>query len=73
MYPQPVKDRLFIDIPNQRQIARLTIMDALGKVVLIQKDWNPDWISVAHLPSGLYLVKLEMESELKVLEMVIEK
>ncbi len=60
IYPNPVKDRLFIDtnIDNLNNFT-VQILDTNGQLVLQQFLEHPsDNITVSHLPKGIYFIKI---------------
>ena len=55
IYPNPAKDKLFIECENFKSIS-IKIYDILGKEVLTQiSDINTE-INLSHLPQGIYTV-----------------
>ncbi|PVW15679.1 T9SS type A sorting domain-containing protein [Marixanthomonas spongiae] len=57
IYPNPVKDILFITAPTEI-IETITVYDVLSKVIL-QKTKNVAQINVSGLPSGMFLMKIQ--------------
>ncbi len=57
IYPNPVTDRLFLDLPIQKPI-RIHIYTAEGKVVVSEELKNSNYVSLNNLSSGLYLVEV---------------
>jgi hypothetical protein len=57
IYPNPVKNQLFIDGLNG-QINQLVITDYSGKVVLSINDTNTKNINVSELNQGIYILKI---------------
>ena len=58
LYPNPVKDRLFIESPNMA-LEKVNIYDLSGKMVFEQNDISNDNLDVSHLQSGVYILKIE--------------
>lgn len=56
LYPNPVKDRLYIQ-SNNIEIHSVSIFDILGKAVLIDDEID-NFIDISSLNRGMYLVKL---------------
>ncbi len=73
LYPQPVKDKLYIDMPETSQTTELVLMDALGRIVLKEKGRNISSISVSKLPAGLYQLKVFAGKEMQVFAVMVER
>lgn len=58
IYPNPVKDKLFIESPNIA-LEQVNIYDLSGKMVFKQKDLSNDNLDVSHLQSGVYILKIK--------------
>lgn len=61
IYPNPVKDNLYIDLPNDT-IGNTTyaLMDIQGRIVLTKKSNNlNERINTTHLTDGVYLLTIE--------------
>lgn len=61
-YPNPVRDRLFIEVPVTGQMKAIEVWDINGHVVLRQQPASDTKYSlhVAELPAGVYLVKVRV-------------
>ncbi|MDV7188205.1 S8 family serine peptidase [Lutibacter sp. TH_r2] len=59
VYPNPVKDQLFIKFPNNYEEVKVTVYNVLGKMQLQQvvKKESPS-LNIAHFSKGLYMVSL---------------
>jgi len=57
IYPNPVKDMLYISLPNN-EIEQYELYDILGKIVSKQKAEDLNTISVSSLKSGIYFIKI---------------
>jgi hypothetical protein len=55
VWPNPAQDILYLDLPTQEHIASVQLTDALGRVVYSSNQWMP-FISIAHLPEGVYVL-----------------
>ncbi len=73
IYPQPVKDKLFIEMPETGQTTELVLMDALGRIVFKEQGRNMQSISVSKLPAGLYQLKIFQGNQVEVFGVVVEK
>ena len=71
IYPQPVKDKLYLEMPKSDQSTELVLMDALGRIVLKEKGQNIQSISVAKLPAGLYQLKVLRGNEMQVFGVMV--
>jgi hypothetical protein len=73
IYPQPVKDKLFIDMPETGQTTELVLLDALGRIVFKEKGRNIPSISVSKLPAGLYQLKIFQGNQVEVFGVMVER
>jgi hypothetical protein len=73
IYPQPVKDKLYIEMPETSQTTELVLMDAMGRIVVKEKSRNMQSISVSKLPAGLYQLKVFTGKEMQVFAVMVEK
>lgn len=68
-YPNPVKD--FLNISYSKEISNVSIFDSSGKQVYIGRINNKNaQINLVHLPSGVYIVKAEVDGEIKTFKIV---
>ena len=62
IFPNPVKDRLFIWKPAETKVNSLIILDAVGKKLtqkaVIGNSTNVSDIDVSHLPKGVYRIQI---------------
>jgi len=56
IYPNPVTDRL--QISGIKSVARLAVTDIYGKLVLDKEITDNEYVSMASLHSGMYIVKV---------------
>jgi len=60
LYPNPVKDVLFIDNKQDQEIISLTVYNTLGQIVLVYPSTkNLSQIDVSNLSSGSYFIKIK--------------
>ncbi len=61
IYPNPVEDRLTINLESTEVIRDIIIYNSLGKIVKSQTDLNAekDYSISLDMPSGIYLLKIE--------------
>ena len=70
VYPNPVKDILYINYQNET-IEEIVVYDLLGKKIVEQKT-NNNQINLSELKSGFYVVKIKTQSGVKT-EKIIKK
>ena len=58
LYPNPVKNQLHINMPNGLSIESASVYDLLGKRHTMKIGEN-NTLDMSHIPSGIYLLKLE--------------
>lgn len=56
LYPNPVKEMIYVSFPNQFNAIRIEILDISGKPVLRQ-NWNSNQVNVGSLSSGMYFLQ----------------
>jgi hypothetical protein len=61
IYPNPVKNNLFIELENQ-EVTSINIIDFSGKVVQVITNTDTTNIDVSDLPQGIYVLKLSTEN-----------
>ncbi len=71
MYPQPVKDKLYIEMPETSQSTELVLLDGLGRIVFKERGRNISSISVSKLPAGLYQLKVFTGKEMQVFGVMV--
>ncbi len=60
IFPNPVREKLQIDFPENLESVTITIYDVLGKQILeTQISKNNRAINLEYLPSGIYISKLQ--------------
>ncbi|SEI40600.1 Por secretion system C-terminal sorting domain-containing protein [Dyadobacter koreensis] len=57
-YPNPVTERLFVDLKNTDEIASLQIYNLSGNLIYSAAAYSRDGIPVQSMASGLYVLKL---------------
>ena len=59
VYPNPVSGMLHIGLPDaEKGIARITVCDLLGRVMLQRENLSQPELEVSSLPAGMYLLQL---------------
>ena len=59
VYPNPVSGMLHIQLPDaEKGIARITVCDLLGKVMLQKENLSQPELEVSALPAGMYLLQV---------------
>ncbi|MGK0448823.1 MAG: hypothetical protein ACJA2M_002624 [Polaribacter sp.] len=61
LYPNPVKDVLFIKNNDNIEFKKIIVYDILGKAVLIEKN-NFDQMDLSSIMSGILFIKIETEN-----------
>lgn len=62
IYPNPVVDLVYVDIPNNTKNVTATLYNITGKQVISQKiDTTRQTINLSHLANGMYLVQLHFK------------
>ncbi|HWR94957.1 MAG TPA: T9SS type A sorting domain-containing protein [Flavobacterium sp.] len=59
IYPNPVKEKLFLKFESQTFTDEIIITDFLGKTIIEQKG-SPSSINVQNLQSGIYLLQIDI-------------
>jgi uncharacterized protein (TIGR02145 family) len=63
IYPNPAKDILFVDGLMEESIAR--IYNSIGQLLLIENvNSQVNQINISQLPSGIFILKLEVDEEM---------
>ncbi|NDV46808.1 T9SS C-terminal target domain-containing protein [Paludibacter sp. 221] len=71
VYPNPFSDKLFLSIPNQKDIVGLRIIDITGKTVLERNTQNEiTQIELQHLHAGVYYLVLNGKESQKILKVI---
>ena len=61
LWPNPVSGMLHIQLPDaEKEVARITVCDLLGRVVLQNENLPKPEIEVSSLPNGMYLLQLQL-------------
>jgi len=61
IYPNPVKNQLFIELDNQ-EVTEITIIDYSGRIVKTITNNNAKSIDVSDLTQGIYILKVATEN-----------
>jgi len=72
IYPNPVHDRLYINGLRSYRDAEVKVYNASGQLML-QETLQTDYLNVASLPKGFYLLKIQSEDEIFVQKFVKDK
>jgi hypothetical protein len=62
IFPNPVGETLRLTGPSLRNIGQVSIWTLDGKQVVAPQPWR-DSLTVGHLPSGLYLLRMEVGTQ----------
>lgn len=72
LFPNPVKDKLFIEGLNS--MSDIKIINSIGQVVLTMQSINPmTTLNLNELCSGLYLIEISNGNDLMIKKIVIDK
>ena len=76
IYPNPVEDKFFIEINKAKNVV-LNLYNTQGQLVLShnemkQIDENKYEALVSHLPKGIYLLKMKLDSRVGVRKIIVE-
>ena len=72
VYPNPAQQILQLRVPNPLPSGQLTLHDLQGRMVLQQKLSGSQTINIAHLPPGLYTIKLQFGQAVEIKKVIIE-
>jgi hypothetical protein len=77
LYPNPAKDKLNITFSgNQEAISEIELIDSQGKMLRLDGSWNTYSnsleVDISKLNHGLYLIKLSIDSEARIIRFVKE-
>ena len=64
IYPNPVKDILYIKSDSEQQIKSISIFDLSGKEVLCSNIDSSNEVNVSSLSSGAYIIKIQTTKEI---------
>jgi serine protease AprX len=72
LYPNPAKAVITVSLPDAITNAEVTIYNSLGQAVLNKAITSANQISVEHLPTGIYIYNLRVDSVIKTGKLVKE-
>jgi hypothetical protein len=61
VYPNPITDQLFIDL-NISSIDCIQIIDELGNIIKIQRQFINNTISLNEIKAGIYCLKVTLKN-----------
>ncbi len=64
VYPNPVSDKLYIQMPKGTTPFNLRIIDIYGRIVRSQKSFSDKNIDVSGLPAGVYCISLQNKKKI---------
>ncbi|MDY6801513.1 MAG: T9SS type A sorting domain-containing protein [Bacteroidota bacterium] len=68
IYPNPFAD--YLTLKNAEGTLQISIIDALGNVILKKKDYNEDVINTSDYKSGLYFLVISKNDQKKVFKLI---
>ncbi|HEV7779649.1 MAG TPA: zinc-dependent metalloprotease family protein [Chitinophagaceae bacterium] len=72
-FPNPVTDKVNLDIPGIKGMARITVFDGFGKMVLQSTTANSNsQLNLSKLPSGIYMIKVMNDGKESTVKIVKE-
>ena len=71
IYPVPASDVIYIK--SNQHIQSFTIKDITGKNIQMEKNISNSILDVSSLPSGIYLLELQLENELSIMKRFVKK
>jgi hypothetical protein len=73
-FPNPVKDKLNVELSNSNTAFQLTLTNTLGETVYVsdKKNGEQPAIDLSALASGIYFIKVENKREQKIFRIVKE-
>ena len=72
VYPNPAQQTLQLRVPNHLPSGQVTLYSLQGRMVLQQKLSGSQTINIAHLPPGLYTIKLQFGQAVEIKKVIIE-
>jgi len=71
IYPNPVKDQFYIQLPSEYDITTLYLYDILGKEInSYSVSYHNNIVDIAFLPKGIYVIKLELNTISKTFKLI---
>ena len=72
VYPNPVNNQLNISLPETANNISVSIIDVLGKEVMVQNNLSGNNVSVndINLPAGVYVVKITADNKTQMLKVI---
>lgn len=61
VYPNPVKEQLFINVPNSIDLLDYRVSNTIGQIVLVDKLINTNQIDVSALNTGIYFLSINTD------------
>ena len=58
LFPNPVQDMLFLDLPQSGQAINLRMYSITGAVVINIQNFSGNQVETGNLPAGKYIVKI---------------
>jgi len=73
VFPNPVEEKLYVNLENKKQVTQVEIVDILGKIhtTISSNDFkNQEYLDVSFLKSGKYVLKIYSQSDIQVKQFV---
>jgi hypothetical protein len=62
VYPNPLNDKIFVSFPNGFEVAKMSLFNNLGQMVLEKEIISNEAVSLEYLTSGMYYYKIKSNS-----------
>jgi hypothetical protein len=72
IYPNPVTDKLFIEVKGNEESANFEILNAMGQVVFKGNLSGTTAVETSSFDSGIYLIKLNYNRTIEIRKVIIE-
>ena len=73
IYPNPVKDKVYISFPDQELKAAISVFNMIGKEVLAAKITNSrNSLNLSELPSGVYFATIQSSTKINSFKIIRE-
>jgi hypothetical protein len=74
IYPNPTSGRFTLNFNSDKKITSLKVVDMSGKIIEKHTSLNSNSLNMSHLPSGMYILRIETDSgDVTTEKLIIEK
>lgn len=64
IYPNPVTDQIVFQLPDRNVLYDISIIDLMGKTVIVKKNYTGKLLNVSQLTSGIYYLQIKTDNNL---------